>query len=88
MPGVEAPMGPPPAQEHVISTTSGHVSTSGRRVQVTPHRLMVVMLIREYCHYKESVPVTPRDRTGISLLILSLVQSPDLDLTTICLRFV
>ena len=88
MPGVEAPMAPPPGPDHVLTSTGGslHVSSGGARVQVTPHRLMVVMLIREYCHYKESVPITPKDRTGISLLILSLVQSPDLDLKTICQR--
>ena len=57
------------------------------RLQVSPHRLAVVLLVREYCHYKMSVPVTPRDRSAACLLILSLVQSPDLDLATSCKKY-
>jgi len=60
------------------------VSRTRPRVQVTPHRLVVVLLVREYCHYKVSVPVTPQDRTAACLLLLDLVQSPDLDLATTC----
>ena len=54
---------------------------------MSPHRLAVVLLVREYCHYKMSVPVTPRDRSAACLLILSLVQSPDLDLATSCKKY-
>ena len=57
------------------------------RLQVSPHRQAVVLLVREYCHYKMSVPVTPRDRSAACLLILSLVQSPDLDLATSCKKY-
>jgi len=91
MPGVDAPVVAPPNPDLIITgtgTNRNNVSSSGSRVHVTPHRLVVVLLIREYCHYKLSVPVSPKDRTATSLLILSLVQSPDLDLTAICNKII
>ena len=85
MPGVDTPVVAPPNSDLMMTgSNTNSVSSSGSRVQITPHRLVVVLLIREYCHYKMSVPVSPKDRTAASLLILSLVQSPDLDLKAIC----
>ena len=90
MPGAELP-GPPVPGDHAVpgSTQKSHVTHMSRarsRVQVTPHRLVVVLLVREYCHYKVSVPVTPQDKTAACLLLLDLVQSPDLDLATTCCK--
>ena len=52
---------------------------------MTPHRLSVVLLGREHCQYKVSVPtITPGERSSICLLVLSLVQSPDLDRANTC----
>ena len=85
MPGAEV-SGPPVAGDHAAPGAPAvtHVTRARPRVQVTPHRLVVVLLVREYCHYKVSVPVTPQDRTAACLLLLDLVQSPDLDLATTC----
>ena len=89
MPGAEVP-GPPVPGDHAAPGASAppHVSRPRSRVQVTPHRLVVVLLVREFCHYKLSVPVTPQDRTAACLLLLDLVQSPDLDLATTCSKYV
>ena len=78
--------GPPVAGDHAAPGAPAvtQVTRARPRVQVTPHRLVVVLLVREYCHYKVSVPVTPQDRTAACLLLLDLVQSPDLDLATTC----
>ena len=86
MPGGDPNVGPPPAPDMVMATApvTSHVPSSGSRVQVTPHRLVVILLIKEYCHLKVSVPIPAKEKTNTSLLILSLVQSPDLDLNTIC----
>ena len=53
---------------------------AGPQHQLTPHRLVVVVLVREYCKYKLEHPLSPADRSAASLLLLSLVQSADLDL--------
>ena len=86
MPGAEVP-GPPGPGDHVAtgSAAQPHVSRARSRVQVTPHRLIVMLLVIEYRDYKVLLgPVSPQDRTAACLLILDLVQSPDLDLATTC----
>ena len=82
MPGPEPPAGGGGPVENVSTCTTTGISA---REQVTPHRLCVVLLVREYCQYKASlVSVTPGERTSLCLLVLSLVQEPDLDLSTMC----
>jgi len=88
MPGGETPTATPALPDAgvgvVAAPTTSSVTTSPKD-HLTPHRLVVVLLIREYCQYKVSVPtITPSERSSTCLLILSLVQSPDLDLTTTC----
>ena len=85
MPGAEVP-GPPGPGDHVATGNAAqpHVSRARSRVQVTPHRLAVMLLVIEYRDYKVAVPVSPQDRTAACLLLLDLVQSPDLDLATTC----
>lgn len=54
---------------------------------MTPHRLCVVLLVREYCQYKAALPtVAPGERTALCLLVLGLVQEPDLDLASMCAK--
>ena len=56
-------------------------------IQVTPHRLCVVLLVREYCQYKAALPtIAPGERTSLCLLVLGLVQEPDLDLSSMCAK--
>jgi len=69
-----------------FDSVSGSLSIARGRDQVSPHRLSVVLFIREYSTYKTSVMMTPKDRAAISLLILSLVQSPDINLVNTCSR--
>ena len=82
MPGVETPpVGSGQACEHHARDLRNVLVSARSRVQVTPHRLIVVLFIREYCRYKQSVPVSALDRSASSLLMLNLIQSPDLDLS-------
>ena len=69
-----------PASDH----SSFKLSTPQSKDPISPHRLIVVLFIREYCHYKTSVMMTPTDKISINLLILSLVQSPDVNLSRSC----
>ena len=69
-----------PASDH----SSFKLSTPQSKDPISPHRLIVVLFIREYCNYKTSVMMTPKDKVAINLLILSLVQSPDVSLSRSC----
>jgi len=88
MPGGETPTATPAlpdASVGVAAVPTASTSTSSPKDHLTPHRLVVVLLIREYCQYKVSFPtILPAERSSTCLLILSLVQSPDLDLVTTC----
>ena len=87
MPGVETPpVGSGQPCDHSRDLRDVLVSARSR-VQVTPHRLIVVLFIREYCQYKQSLPVSPLDRSATSLLMLNLIQSPDLDLSTTASKY-
>lgn len=77
---------PPAPGLDPTSDPASCLTSGGTRDQVSPHRLIVVLFIREFSNYKTSVMMTPVDKTTISLLILSLVQSPDVDLTSTCTR--
>ena len=83
MPTGDTPPGPglDPASDPASCLTSAQAKD-----QVSPHRLTVVLFIREYSNYKTSVMMTPVEKASISLLILSLVQSPDDNLTNTCNR--
>jgi len=86
MPGAETPTTTPAAPDSAAGVSSNTVSIpASPRDHLTPHRLVVVLLVREYCQYKLSVPtISPGERSAVCLLVLSLVQSPDLDLGTTC----
>ena len=80
MPAVETPVGG--AGQACDHHTRDTVLSSARsRVQVTPHRLVVVLFVREYCNYKLSLPLSPVDRAAVCQLILTLIQTPDMDLS-------
>jgi len=82
MPGQE----PPTGGALPIESANASVGISPRE-QVTPHRLCVVLLVREYCQYKAALPsVAPVERTSLCLLVLGLVQEPDLDLASMCAK--
>jgi len=86
MPGAETPTTTPAVPDSGAGVASNTVSIpTSPRDHLTPHRLVVVLLVREYCQYKVSVPtISPSERSSVCLLVLSLVQSPDLDLATTC----
>eukprot|EP00092_Neocalanus_flemingeri_P029626 GFUD01032172.1.p1 GENE.GFUD01032172.1~~GFUD01032172.1.p1 ORF type:complete len:768 (-),score=319.74 GFUD01032172.1:114-2417(-) len=86
MPGAETPTTTPAVPDLAGGVSSAPVPTpTSPRDHLTPHRLVVVLLVREYCQYKISVPtITPGERSSVCLLVLSLVQSPDLDMATTC----
>jgi len=86
MPGAETPTTTPAVPDSAAGLSSAPAPTpTSPRDHLTPHRLVVVLLVREYCQYKLSVPtITPGERSSVCLLVLSLVQSPDLDLATTC----
>jgi len=88
MPGAETPTTTPAVPESTVGVSSAPApTTTSPRDHLTPHRLVVVLLVREYCQYKVSVPtITPAERSSVCLLVLSLVQSPDLDLATTCMK--
>ena len=64
--------------------SSYNLNTPQSKDPISPHRLIVVLFIREYCNYKTSVMMSPKDKVAINLLILSLVQSPDVSLSRSC----
>ena len=76
MPGAEVP-GPPGPGDHVATGIAAqpHVSRARSRVQVTPHRLAVMLLVIEYRDYKVAVPVSPQDRTASCYLTWFRVQT-------------
>jgi len=90
MPGAETPTVPQPAPPDASAPGGAALSTpysSTIKDHFTPHRLVVVLLVREYCEYKRSVPtISPSERSNVCSLILSLVQNPDLDLATTSLK--
>ncbi|XP_071450203.1 anaphase-promoting complex subunit 5 [Hetaerina americana] len=50
---------------------------------ITPHKIAVVLLILEYYYIKKKAKpntLTPRNRTDFCMLMLKLIQCPDLDL--------
>jgi len=76
--------GGPPLQPTSSQPVPGHLAL---REQITPHRLAVVLLVREYTQYKADLAlITPPERSKVCLLILGLVQAPDIDLTTLCAK--
>ena len=86
MPGAETPTTAVP-EFKVGVPCAPTLSTAFPRDHLTPHRLVVVILVREYCKFKVAVPtITPAERRSANLLMLSLVQCPDLDLATTCIR--
>ena len=88
MPGVETPpVGSGQPCDHHGRDLKDVLVSARSRVQVTPHRLIVVLFIREYCGYKQSLPVSPMDRSATSLLMLNLIQSPDLDLSSTASKY-
>ena len=87
MPTGDTPPGPGLGLDTASDSGSCNLSSGRSRDQVSPHRLSVVLFIREYSNYKSSVMMTAKDKAAISLLILSLVQSPDVNLTNTCTRY-
>ena len=87
MPTGDTPTGQGLGLDSASDSTSSSLSSARSRDQVSPHRLSVVLFIREYSNYKTSVMMTPKDKAAISLLILSLIQSPDVNLASTCTRY-
>ena len=57
------------------------------REHITPHRLAVVLLVREYCQLRAGLGlVSPAERSSVCLLVLGLVQAPDLALSALCAK--
>ena len=85
-----------PGTEGVVPAAPGEVGSPGGaaavpapapREHITPHRLAVVLLVREYCQLRAGLGlVSPAERSGACLLVLGLVQAPDLALAALCAK--
>ena len=84
MPTGDTPTGSGLNIDPASDPSSYNLNTAQSKDPISPHRLIVVLFIREYCNYKTSVMMIPKDKVAINLLILSLVQSPDVSLGRSC----
>ncbi|KAG8222193.1 hypothetical protein J437_LFUL001285 [Ladona fulva] len=65
----------------------GVVQKKSVKENITPHKIAVVLLILEYCHMKKKstmltkkMTFDPRSRIDFCMLMLKLIQCPDIDL--------
>ncbi len=87
MPGAETPTAGPASAEPSPGAAAPGTPAPALREAITPHRLAVVLLVREFCQYKASLAlVSPAECSAACLLILGLVQAPDIELAAMCGR--